>query len=94
MKYTEKRILSAYKLRKCCVENAWYTNGTNEEYQHLFDLLPYDEFGCPEHITTEKIVELVEDIYAHSEVRYGKTTMMYELAKWCETLFDLESEDE
>lgn len=90
MKYIEKRTLTAYNLRKCCIENGWYTCGTVEEYQTLFDRLPYDEYGDPEHITTEKIAELAEDIRKHSErLNYGMTATMFEIAKWCDTHFGI-----
>ena len=91
MKYKEKRILRSDKLRKCCIENGWYTKGTNDEYRALFDRLPYDEYGGPMNVTTEKLAELAEDIRLHSNTMdYGMTTTMYEIAKWCVTRFDVE----
>lgn len=87
-KYTETRILDASKLRSICIANDWYTGGTNEEYCNLFDRL-YDESGCPVNMTTEKLVEIAEDIMEHSHITdYTITSVMYVLAEGCYTYFD------
>ena len=86
--YTETRNLSSSKLRAICIENDWYTCGTCEEYSRLFDRL-YDENGCPENMTTEKLAEIAADIMEHSEITdHTITTVLYVLAKGCDTFFD------
>ena len=88
MKFTETRTLSASKLRAICIEHDWYTRGTNEEYGRLFDKLT-DCCGCPEHLTTEKLVEIAEDIWEHSEITdYTIETVLFALARACFTYFD------
>lgn len=89
MKFNETRTLSASKLRSLCIKNEWYTCGDNEEYSRLFDRLT-DCCGCPEHMTTEKLVEVAEDIWDHSDITdYTIETVLFELARACSTYFDV-----
>lgn len=88
-KYTETRTLDSSKLRAICIENDWYTHGTNEEYASLFAKL-HDEYGCPENMTTEKLAEIAADIMTHSEISdYTITSVMFVLARACVTYFDV-----
>lgn len=88
MKYTEHRHLDPETLRALCIRNKWYTRGTNEEYSALFDRL-YDEDGLLEHLTTEKLAEIAQDIMDHSRITdYTITTVMFELARACYTYFE------
>jgi hypothetical protein len=66
-KYFEIRTLSADKLREACITHKWYTQGTTDDYDNLFALLR-NEDGSPAEMTTEKMVEIMEDIMAHSEL--------------------------
>ncbi len=92
MKFKETRSMSATKLRSVCIEHNWYTCGTNKEYSRLFDRLN-DCCGCPEHLTTEKLVEIAEDIWNHSEItEYTIETVLSELARNCYTYFDVVEE--
>ena len=89
MKFIETRILDSSKLRSICIQQAWYTLGTNEEYADLFAKL-HDENGCPENMTTEKLAEIAADIMAHSEITdYTITSVMFVLACSCSTYFDV-----
>lgn len=89
MKFTETRTLSASKLRSICIKNDWYTCGTNDEYSRLFDRLT-DCCGCPENLTTDKLVEIAEDIMEHSEITdYTIESVLFELARCCFTYFDI-----
>ena len=64
MKFAEIRTVSASNIRKLCIKNDWYTRGDNEQYEHL--LLNLCDWK--ENLTTEDIVEIAEDIIAHSEI--------------------------
>ena len=89
MKFTETRTLNDSKLRAICIQHDWYTCGTNEEYSRLFDKLT-DCCGCPVHRTTEKLVEIAEDIWDHSRITdYTIETVLFELARACFTYFDV-----
>ena len=89
MKFKETRSMSATKLRSVCIEHNWYTCGTNAEYGRLFDKLT-DECGFPVHLTTEKLVEIAEDIWDHSEItEYTIESVLFELAKNCYVYFDV-----
>ena len=61
-RYIEIRHLTAYDLRGLCIRQNWYTGGDNAEYEHLL----YDLAGGKPHLTTEDIIEIAEDIAAHS----------------------------
>ncbi len=60
--YKEIRTLSAYNLRELCIRQNWYTCGDNAAYEHLL----YDLAASKLHLTTEDIIEIAEDIVAHS----------------------------
>ena len=60
--YKEIRTLSAYSLRELCIRQNWYTRGDNAEYEHLL----LDLAANKDHLTTEDIIEIAEDIAAHS----------------------------
>lgn len=86
--YKEFRHLSGDDLRSLCIRNNWYTHGTCEEYERLFNFL-HDECGCPENMTTDKLAEIAEDIMEHSDITsYTITTVMFELARACNTFFE------
>lgn len=88
IKFKEYRNMSAATLRRVCIENNWYTRGTNEEYGKLFDRLR-DNCGFAENLTTEKLVEIATDIWEHSEMPRGYTleTVLFELGRNCYTNF-------
>ena len=88
MTYTETRTLSATALRSLCISNNWYTCGTCDEYEALFNRL-YDEDGCPVVLTAQKLAEIAADIMVHSEIEdYTITSVMYELNTACTVTFD------
>lgn len=90
-KYIERRTLHAYDLRNLCIRKNWYTNGTNEEYWKLFQLLTKD-FHSAE-MTTEKLVEIATNIYNHSDEDdctdgyLSIPDILYDLARTCSTVF-------
>ena len=91
MKFKETRSLSMSKLRQICIDHGWYTCGDNEEYDHLLNMVYDSDLGCSVNITTEKLVEIAEDIIDHSEIEdYSIETVLYILAKGCYHYFDLE----
>ncbi len=61
--YKEVRTLSARALAKLCIERGWYSLGPNEEFRNLL----YNMADSKSHITTDDIIEIAEDIIAHSE---------------------------
>lgn len=86
MKYKEKRTLSAENLRNLCIKNHWYTKGNCEEYEHLL----YDLAENKRHLATNDIIEIAEDIIAHSEIDCTSediTTVAYLVNRACEVLF-------
>ena len=87
-KYTETRVLHSYKLRQLCIEQDWYTCGDNEDYENLFKRLRAD-YITPANMTTEKLAEIATDIKEHSDTDMEITSIMFFLAKACDTWFDV-----
>lgn len=63
-KYKEIRRISADNLRRLCIAQEWYTRGTNQDYDHLLIDLAENK----ENLTTADIIEIAEDIAAHSDL--------------------------
>lgn len=61
-KYKEVRTVDMENLRSLCISNNWYTSGNNKQYSALLNMCE------TENLTTENIVEMAEDIYAHSQL--------------------------
>lgn len=91
IKFKEYRTMDASTLRRVCIANNWYTNGTNEEYGNLFSRLR-NCYGYAENLTTEKLVEIANDIWEHSEMPSDCTleTVLFELNRNCCTTFDVD----
>ena len=65
--YKEIRTLTAYSLRALCIRQNWYTRGDNAEYEHLL----YDLADSKPNLPTQDIIEIAEDIAAHSHLQDG-----------------------
>ena len=59
MKIKENRKITTNALYRKCNEQAWYTRGTNEEYEEMFA-------KAKENLTTEALYELAKDIVEHT----------------------------
>jgi hypothetical protein len=90
-KYTEVRRLGSDKLRCLCIAKHWYTCGTTKEYDYLLYTL-----ATKSNLTTEDIIEIAEDILAHSDtdLELGVASVAFEVARACYTLFFTEDEVE
>ena len=60
---TEKRVMDSDDIRKLCIENEWYTCGSNEDYSDLLNFI--DNL---ENVTTQNIFEVAINIYEHSDL--------------------------
>jgi len=83
--YKEIRRLTARDLRELCINQNWYTKGTQQEYNHLLLDLAADK----EHLTTTDIIEIAEDIRAHSEYPdiYDVGAIAWEVNRICSVCF-------
>lgn len=63
-KYKEIRRISADNLRALCISMNWYTRGTCSDYDHLL----IDMADSKDNLTTADIIEIAEDIAAHSNL--------------------------
>lgn len=80
-KYTETRKMHRDDLRSLCIKHDWYTHGNNEEYSALLDMTGLE-------MTTLNLVKIAEDIKAHSDTEYEITSILFELAETCFTVFN------
>lgn len=79
----ERRVLYASDLRELCIKNRWYTKGTNEDYNNLFDSIRKKE------ITSDMIIDIAFDIFQHSNLQEESFSyIMFEVGKTCTTLFE------
>ena len=62
MKVKEIKRINTDKLRHICINNNWYTHGTNEEYSNMFKMCKKDN------ITTNQLYKIAKDIYEHTDV--------------------------
>lgn len=49
------------RVQQCCIENGWYTRGTNAEYEKMLD---YVRESKP---TISNVFTVAKDIYSHSD---------------------------
>lgn len=82
--YKEIRKIHADSLRNLCIEKWWYTKGDCEAYKHLL----YDMAEGKENITTDDIVEIVQDIIEHSETNQEFTSVCFDVARISVTFFE------
>lgn len=82
--YREIRKIHADSLRNLCIEKNWYTSGNCTEYSHLL----YEMASGKENITTDDIVEIVQDIIEHSETDQEFTSVCFDVARIAVTFFE------
>ena len=83
--FEENRRLGAMALRDLCIERDWYTKGNNEQYDHLLQ----DLAASKQHLSTEDIIAIAEDIAAHSSLEDGEDVpaIAFEVARACSVTF-------
>ena len=86
--YKEIRVCYYDDLRALCIRNNYYTGGTCEEYENLFNRLKVGTCSL-RNLTTEALAEIATDIKEHSNTDHEITDIMYELARACTTCFDI-----
>lgn len=88
----EVRKIQKAKVRTMCIENEYYTRGTCEEYESMFEMCE------AENASTDIIENVACDIVAHSDIhelkkRFGCLTcelvsnVMFELINDCTVTF-------
>ena len=63
-RYKEIRRIDPESLQALCIRMGWYTKGSSKEYEYLL----FELTGGKESLTTADIVEIAEDIAAHSDL--------------------------
>ena len=61
-KIIEHRCMQVCRLRSYCIKHGYFTRGTNEEYEAMFDLIR----GRGWDISTETLYQVAKAIYDHS----------------------------
>lgn len=81
--YKETRKMTAYDLRRVCIEYNLFTHGTNEEYEKFLAMADV------ENITTDDLVNMAKEIEKHSVIMDGVCTedIMYILNRATHTIF-------
>ena len=64
MTITETKRFDVNAVRTLCIENQWYTRGTNSDYSDMFAMI-YNFNNC-ETITNDHIAIIAADILKHS----------------------------
>ena len=62
MKVKEIKRIDTDKLRHICINNNWYTRGSNADYSNMFKMCEKDN------ITTNQLYKIAKDIYEHTDV--------------------------
>ena len=63
-KIIERRCMQVCRLRSYCIKHDYFTCGTNEEYEAMFDLI---REGRGHGMTTETLYQVAKAIYDHSD---------------------------
>ena len=81
--YKETRKMTAYDLRRVCIEYNLFNRGTNEEYEKFL------EMADVENITTNDLMNMAKEIEKHSFIMDGVCTedIMYILNRATHTMF-------
>ena len=63
MKVKEIKRIDTDKLRHICINNNWYTRGTNADYMNMFKMCEKDN------VSTNQLYKITKDIYEHTDVK-------------------------
>lgn len=64
VKITETRKFNKHNLKRLCIDNEYYTSGTNEDYESMFDTV--DMYNQSRTITNSDILLVAVDIAMHT----------------------------
>ena len=62
MTVKEIKRIDTNKLRQICINNNWYTKGSNADYLKMFKMCD------KENITTNQLFKIAKDIYIHTDI--------------------------
>lgn len=88
MKITETQRLSMNAVRRMCIENNWYTCGTNEQYDRM--LRKVNALSDIQIITVNELYPIADDILAHSDTDLDVACIMCALGKKIVRIYDVE----
>ena len=66
MKVKEIKRIDTDKLRNICINNNWYTYGSNADYSNMFKMCEKDN------ISANQLYKITKDIYEHTNVASAK----------------------
>lgn len=88
---TETRYISADRVRQMCIEENYFTRGTNDDYTKLLNTA-----NSAGNVSVDLLYILAKNIYEHSEYYSGVSEcdaisqIMYCLNKVCVTTYTIE----
>ena len=77
MKIKELRVWSMKDVRRECVENNWYTRGTNKDYDKML------EFVSAKEPTNANMLKVASDILEHSNTEDSIDFILYCISNYC-----------
>ena len=84
MKVRETSRMCSDDLYRLCVDNEWYTRGTNQEYTRMLEFARYLT-----NITAEDIVSIAADIKHHSDTERSIESICHSVAQRCFSIFEI-----
>ena len=84
MTIKETRGLYYCDVMRYCIENDLYSAGTNEEYAKMLDYVQ-----SLKNVTPKALFKIAKDIKEHSHTHYEITDLMFDLAKKCNSFFEI-----
>lgn len=88
VKITEIQRLSPCDVRSVCCENSFYTCGTNEQYEKMFDMV--HTLADKQIFTGADLYPIALDILQHSETEQDAASIMWALSKKIVRIYDVE----
>ena len=92
--YIVHKSISPMDVRGLCVQQNWYTRGTNLEYEAMLQNLVDEHHMTRDNITDQDIIALAEDIAEHSDLEDlepetdAVACIAFELARLVTTIFE------
>ena len=82
--YKEIRILNSENLRMLCINKNWCTKCNNSQYQYILNLC------ITNNVDTDTIFSLAANIKEYSDTEQEIQSVMFDIAKICNTFFENE----
>lgn len=82
-KIKEIRQLDSYELKALCIHKGWYTQGDCKAYENMLAMCDVDN------VTANRLYKIASDIKIHSDTKYEISSIMFEVARICNSFFTI-----